>query len=160
MSNTTTTTAPNTITSANQNEIISRVLVAIDGSDSSMNAADNAISICKKYNAELYAVHIIHTDVDLLGPHETSELMVKMRDEGERYLNKVEIKANENNLQIKTEIISSTNISGGILEYAEENIIDLIVVGTRGGSGFKKLLLGSVASHLVTYAYCPVFVVK
>ncbi|WP_162478097.1 hypothetical protein [Nitrososphaera sp. AFS] len=45
MSNTTTTTAPNTITSANQNEIISRVLVAIDGSDSSMNAADNAISI-------------------------------------------------------------------------------------------------------------------
>jgi nucleotide-binding universal stress UspA family protein len=86
--------------------------------------------------------------------------MVKMRDEGERYLNKVEIKANENNLQIKTEIISSTNISGGILDYAEENIIDLIVVGTRGGSGFKKLLLGSVASHLVTYAYCPVLVVK
>jgi nucleotide-binding universal stress UspA family protein len=86
--------------------------------------------------------------------------MVKMRDEGERYLNKVEIKANENNLQIKTEIISSTNISGGILDCAEENIIDLIVAGTRGGSGFKRLLLGSVASHLVTYAYCPVFVVK
>ena len=154
------TTAPNTITNANQKAIISRVLVAIDGSDASMNAADHAISISEKYNAELYAVHVIRTDVDLLGPHETSELMTKTRNEGERYLNKVETKANEKNVQIKTEIISSTNISGGILDYAEENIIDLIVVGTRGGSGFKRLLLGSVASHLVTYAYCPVLVVK
>ena len=151
--------APNT-TSVNQKAIISRVLVAIDGSDASINAADHAISISKNYNAELYAVHIIHTDVDLLGPHETSELMTKMRDEGERYLNKVETIANENNVQIKKEIISSTNISGGILEYAEENIIDLIVVGTRGESGFKRLLLGSVASRIVTYAYCPVLVVK
>jgi nucleotide-binding universal stress UspA family protein len=154
------TIAPNTITSADQKAIISRVLVAIDGSDTSINAAEHAISISKKYNAELYAVHVIRTDVDLFGPHETSELMVKMRDEGERYLNKVEIKANEKNVQIKTEIISSTNISGGILDYAEENMIDLIVVGTRGGSGFKRLLLGSVASHLVTYAYCPVLVAK
>jgi nucleotide-binding universal stress UspA family protein len=105
-------------------------------------------------------VHVIRTDVDLLGPHETSEFMAKMRDEGERYLNKVETKANEKDVHIKTEVISSTNISGGILDYAEENIIDLIVVGTRGESGFKRLLLGSVASHLVTYAYCPVFVVK
>src|SRR5215831_9923722 len=42
----------------------------------------------------------------------------------------------------------------------EENNIDLIVIGTRGRSGFKKLLLGSVASHVVTYAHCPVLVVK
>jgi hypothetical protein len=46
------------------------------------------------------------------------------------------------------------------LEYAEENNIDLIVVGTRGRSGFKKLLLGSIASSVVTCAHCPVMVVK
>ncbi len=38
--------------------------------------------------------------------------------------------------------------------------IDLIVIGTRGRSGFKKLLLGSIASSVVTYAHCPVMVVK
>ena len=38
--------------------------------------------------------------------------------------------------------------------------VDLIVIGTRGRSGFKKLLLGSVASGVVTYAHCPVMVVK
>ena len=55
---------------------------------------------------------------------------------------------------------SSASVSGGILDFAEENNIDLIVIGTRGRSGFKRLLLGSVASHVVTYAHCPVFVVK
>ena len=125
-----------------------------------MEATDYAIYISKEYNAELYALHVIRTDVDLFGPHETSEFMTRMRNEGEKYLNKVKLKANEKNIQIKTEMISSINIAGGIVDYAEENNIDLIVIGTRGRSGFKKLLLGSVASHVVTYAHCPVLVVK
>jgi nucleotide-binding universal stress UspA family protein len=146
--------------SANKKAIFSKILVAIDSSDASMDAADYATSISQRYNAELYALHVIHADVDLYGPHETSELTRNMRNEGEKYLNKVKVKANEKDIQIKTETISSKDISGGILDYAEENNIDLIVIGTRGRSGFKRLLLGSVASHVVTYAHCPVLVVK
>ncbi len=156
----TTTTTPSTTTDASRKAIISKILVAIDGSDASMDAADYTIHISKEYNAELYALHVIRADVDLFGPHETSEFMTRMRNEGEKYLNKVKLNANEKNIQIKTEIISSINIAGGIVDYAEENNIDLIVIGTRGSSGFKKLLLGSVASHVVTYAHCPVMVVK
>jgi Universal stress protein family len=51
-------------------------------------------------------------------------------------------------------------LRGGIVDYAEDKGIDLIVIGTRGKSGFKKMLLGSVASKVVTYAHCPVLVVK
>jgi nucleotide-binding universal stress UspA family protein len=149
--NTTTTT-----TGANRKAMISKILVAIDGSDESMDAADQAVSISKEYNAELYVLHVIRADVDLFGPHETSEFMTNMRNEGEKYLNKVELKANEKNIQVKTEIISAMNISGGILDYAEEHNFDLIVIGTKGRSGFKRLLLGSVASHVITYAHCPV----
>jgi nucleotide-binding universal stress UspA family protein len=71
-----------------------------------------------------------------------------------------EIVSNEKNIQIKTEVIASTNTAGGIVDYAEDKDIDLIVIGTRGKSGFKKMLLGSVASGVVTYAHCPVLVVK
>ena len=63
-------------------------------------------------------------------------------------------------MQIKSEVISSTNIAEAIVDYAEEKNFRLIVIGTRGKSGFKKLLLGSVASSVVTYAHCPVLVVK
>ena len=149
-----------TTTGASNQVTLSKILVAIDGSDGSMNAADYAISISKKYDAELYALHVIRADVDLFGPHEASEFMTRMRNEGEKYLNKVKLNANVKNIQIKTEIISSINIAAGIVDYAEENNIDLIVIGTRGRSGFKKLLLGSVASHVITYAHCPVLVVK
>ena len=47
-----------------------------------------------------------------------------------------------------------------IVNYAEEEEIDLIVVGTRGRTGIKKLLLGSIANGVVTYAHCAVIVVK
>jgi nucleotide-binding universal stress UspA family protein len=53
------------------------------------------------------------------------------------------VKAIAKNIQVKTEIISSKDISGCMLDFVKENNIDLIVIGTRGRSGFKRLLLGS-----------------
>lgn len=70
-------------------------------------------------------------------------------------------KAKTDNIELKTELINSNRpVDYVILEYAEEKNIDLIVVGTRGRSGFNKLLLGSVASSVVSYAHCPVMIVK
>ena len=146
--------------STSPNSRFSKILVAIDGSHESMEAARYSISLSQEYNAELYALHIVRSDVDLFGPHDTSEYTIRMRNEAEKYLNKVRLTADEKNMQIKSEIISSTNIAEAIVDYAEEKNFKLIVIGTRGRSGFKKLLLGSVASSVVTYAHCPVLVVK
>jgi nucleotide-binding universal stress UspA family protein len=57
-------------------------------------------------------------------------------------------------------IVTGVSIYGEIIQYAEKESIDLIVLGTRGKSGVKKLLLGSTASGVVTYANCPVLVTK
>jgi nucleotide-binding universal stress UspA family protein len=54
----------------------------------------------------------------------------------------------------------STTTVDSILDYTEDKDVDLIVIGTRGRSGIKKLLLGSTASGVVTYSSCPVIVVK
>ena len=155
-----------TTTGDSQKTLFSKILVAIDGSDSSMDAADYAIFISKQHNAELlYALHVIHpADADLFGS--TGEMttaayyIIDINKEAQKYLDKVKDKASEKNIQVKTEIIASTNIAGGIVDYAEDKDVDLIVIGTRGKSGFKKILLGSVASKVVTYAHCPVMVVK
>ena len=49
---------------------------------------------------------------------------------------------------------------GAIIDYAERGNVDLIVLGTRGRSGFKKMLLGSATTGIVTYATCPIMIVK
>ncbi len=53
-------------------------------------------------------------------------------------MDKVKLKSNEYNHSIKTEIIASINVAEGILDYAEDKNIDLIVIGTRGKSGSRR----------------------
>lgn len=57
-------------------------------------------------------------------------------------------------------IIAEESIVSEIIEFAERENIDLIIMGTRGRTGFKKLLLGSVASGVVNFAHCPVLVIR
>jgi nucleotide-binding universal stress UspA family protein len=77
------------------------------------------------------------------------------------WLEKFSRKAKTDNIGLKTELINSHElVDYVILEYAEEKNIDLIAVGTRGRLGFKRLLLGSIASSVVSNAHCPVMVVK
>jgi nucleotide-binding universal stress UspA family protein len=86
------------------------------------------------------------------------------KKESERWFNEImnQIKDDpEIKERIKSDVITSPfSIAASILNYAEERNIDLIIIGTRGNSGLKKMLLGSVASDVVTYSYCPVLVIK
>ena len=76
-------------------------------------------------------------------------------------VDKVKQKATENNVSVETAIlIQYTPVVKEIVEYAEKKNIDMIVIGSKGKSGFKRLLLGSVASGVVTYSHSPVLVVK
>jgi nucleotide-binding universal stress UspA family protein len=65
-------------------------------------------------------------------------------------------------IKINTEKIKTSSASAAdeIIKYAKEKDVDLIVVGTKGRSGMRKALLGSVASKMVTYSPCSVLVVR
>jgi nucleotide-binding universal stress UspA family protein len=81
--------------------------------------------------------------------------------EAEQWFSRFNELAKHNNIKLKTDLIDSQmSIAAAIVEYAEHERVDLIILGTRGRSGFKKLLLGSVASDVVNYATCPVMVVR
>ena len=130
-----------------------------------------AISIAELYNSRLTAVYAVSArvrdDVDSDMPEE------KMPDQIRKIMNEAKIESepwfkrirsaieSESLINFRTKIIlSSVKVSGVIVNYSEDAKVDLIVVGTRGRSGFKRLLLGSVASDTVMYAHCPVLVVK
>ena len=150
---------------------INKILIGIDGSDSSFNAANYAIDLSKKFNSEIILLSIVPSKVH----HGDSSGVFGMVSQS--YFNDYKIVAekwfkeiinqtdNEDNIEankkIKTDIITTPfSIAASILNYAEERDVDLIVIGTRGKSGIKKMLLGSVASDVVTYSYCPVLVIK
>jgi nucleotide-binding universal stress UspA family protein len=145
----------------------SKIVVGIDGSYESMKAAEYAISVAKMYNAELIAINVLTSDIGYIysspgienPPLAISEIILLAEDEAKKWFD--QIKASTNNVQLKTEfIVAKRSVLSTMLEYIEEQNISLIVVGTRGRSGVKKMLLGSIASGLVTYSPCPVLVIK
>jgi nucleotide-binding universal stress UspA family protein len=94
-------------------------------------------------------------------PSAINELLDKARQQARPWFEQVETKASSEGVSVKTEMLASpTSVVPAIVDYAVKNQVDLIVTGTKGRSGFTKLLLGSVASGVVTYANCPVMVVK
>jgi nucleotide-binding universal stress UspA family protein len=149
----------------------SKILVAIDGSDYSMKAAEYTIDIARDNKAQLIALTVL--DISKIGygasafiasPMHGLDELKRKRKEAQEWLDKVaKLTASQkatDNIQFKSQIEESMSVAGTIVEFAENQNIDLIVVGSRGRSGFTKLLLGSVASTVVTYATCPVLVTK
>ena len=150
---------------------IGKVLTAVDYSEKSLEAAEFALLIAKNMNSLLIIVNVLQTQPWIYGKHayqwgSEDELDTAYHKEKERInqiMNDIRKNAEKISVTAKTEILmtaQTNNIASSIVEFAENEKVDLIVVGTRGASGVKRMLLGSVASGVVTYAHCPVLVVK
>jgi nucleotide-binding universal stress UspA family protein len=162
----------------------SKVLILVDGSQPSINAADCAISLAKKERYSnnpqiLVALHVVFSRLGyayspsgafgssgLTAPDTVRDLLENTKKEAEVWFDKIRQKINNNNnassnILLQTEVVvTATSIVSAIVEYAKNKNVDLIITGTRGRSEFKKVLLGSVASGVIKHASCPVMVVK
>lgn len=144
-----------------ENVKFSKIMVAIDGSKSSLNAADFAISLAKRDNAELTLLTVIHTALGLGHAGKPEEWHKNERMRAQELFQKIKKEAQNLNITCKENIIEThMSVDGAIVNYAEEQNADLIVIGTSGMSDFRKMLLGSVLTGVVRYSTCPVLVVK
>jgi nucleotide-binding universal stress UspA family protein len=148
---------------------ISRIVVPIDGSENSMEAAGYALKMAEKYGSEVSVVHVVNIDQYLqsLGlyrlnyPDPIKKKIEEARAEAQKWFTEITRNAEQRKVRIKTDVIDSAlSVVAAIVNYADREKADLIIVGTRGRSGISKMLLGSVASGVVTYAPCPVLVLK
>jgi nucleotide-binding universal stress UspA family protein len=141
-------------------EVFKRVLVAIDGSDVSMRAADHAARIARHDHAELVALLVVLAPAFKV-PGEVADYYNEAREEAKRWLGEVEMIASKHDMSVKSEIIvGAFTALDGILGYAEKISADLIVTGRRGKASSTRRLIGSVSSGLVEFADCAVLVVK
>ncbi len=142
---------------------IGRILVPYDGSEHSKRAFSYAIDLAKKYSSELVAASCILAQDQLLEssiPEEENLELQRQRRIASDLLSVLELESEEAKVGYKGVVLKTPSVADAILSYAESNNIDIIIVGSRGLGGFKKLLLGSVASALSQYSKCPVLIVK
>jgi nucleotide-binding universal stress UspA family protein len=150
-----------------ERKTFSKILVTIDElmTSSTDRVVDYAINIAKDYDAQLVILHVIRADTNLHSVNPPSHI-IEMRKQAQAYFVKITEKIHEqdskkeNSLRIRTEIIASVRIADAIVSYAKDKHIDLIIIGIRGMSKLKSMLVGSVASDVVRYAHCPVLSVK
>ena len=151
--------------------MFSKILVGIDGSEYSRNAVNYALDLALKYNSDLFLLAIVpskvhHGDSSGVFGMVAPSYFQEYKKEAEKWFEEIIAYINNNTTidtktKVKSEVITTPfSIAASILNYAEERDVELIVIGTRGNSGLKKMLLGSVATDVVTYSYCPVLVIK
>ncbi len=133
-----------------------RILVAVDGSQCSEKALEQALSMGKVCNSTLFAVSVIEMYPESLGV--AYQLEEKMEKEARAILEGVKQKAGRENIQCETIVHMGARPDQLIVQEARDKKVDLIVLGTHGRTGLKKLLMGSVAERVIGHAPCAVLV--
>jgi nucleotide-binding universal stress UspA family protein len=138
--------------------MIKKILLAYDGSDPAKKALDAALDLARKYQAELYVLTVAQPP-DFGEDVETEAIIENSRSYHERTLTPVKDLVAMSGVKAVFEVAVG-HPAEQIIYHADRYHVDLIVLGHRGKSLFRRLLLGSVSKQVVQYADRTVLVVR
>lgn len=132
-----------------------RVLVPVDQSDVSTLAGEAAVALCRRFGADLHVVHVVDTDELPLG---TEAAMIEdLVARGEELVAAVEATAEAADVPVTTAVLRDGAVPHrGIVDYAEDHDVDLVVMGSHGRRGLGRFVLGSVAEWTLRRSPAPV----
>lgn len=140
-----------------------KILVGFDGSEYSTKALQMACALARKFLSKLFVVNVCSSPAHIVvGPDLVAAWPVeKNLEEKAKDLVAQGIGiARSEGVKAAGECLKASSVVQAITDYAVMNEIDLIVLGSRGLTGFRKLLLGGMSSRVIGHAYCPVLIVK
>ena len=140
-----------------------KILVPCDFSEQSVNAFRLAADLADQTKGEVHLLHVIEVPVmhdSLLMPTLSFEatLLKELSDNAENQFKKLTADFPTETPVLTKNVFGNTSIM--ILDYIIENHIELVVMGTKGASGLRELLIGSNAERIVRRASCPVITVR
>jgi nucleotide-binding universal stress UspA family protein len=135
-----------------------KILSAYDGSESAMAAFHQALDLARKYQAELHVLSAVRPP-DIAEEVETGAIMENSQRHYEEIQEPLKTIAKTQSVSARF-VVAIGHPAVKITTYAEENAIDLIVMGHRGKTFFERWLIGSVAKKVMSYAPCNVLVVR
>ena len=139
-----------------------QILITTDGSETANEAADFAMEMFGCSGAKVYAVYVIDTTpyrsipLDKIWSKETLDELERAGLEATSYVEKIGKAAGA---EVETRVLRG-HPAEKIVTFAEDNNVDMIVVGSLGKGGYEKVVLGSVSEKVVRHARVPVLVVR
>ena len=140
--------------------LFQKIILAFDGSASSKDACEFATVLAKGFNSNVTVAYVLPPITILSGRMKgvyESEVQNKARDQ----ILKIQSQMNRQGVDARIKVLrAGDSIARAIVDFSEGEQADLIVVGTRGFGGLKRMVLGSVSNGLLNEASCPVIVVR
>jgi nucleotide-binding universal stress UspA family protein len=135
-----------------------RVLLATDGSPDATLAAQSAVELCERTGSELHVVHVGEYLPTFYA--QTEEEPAELRHIAQRLLDEQTERLRAAGGQVAQAHLLLGRPAEQIVNLSEELGVGVIVIGSRGLSALRRVLLGSVSESVVRHAHCPVFVVR
>jgi len=147
-----------------------KILVPLDGSEHSKRSLETAITLAKKFEGNITLIHVYSTSIlmpismydeefDVAASTEVSKLLEMIREAGAEILATGRKRCEVEGIPLKT-LLEEGHAVQEIIKTAREGGFHLIVMGAKGRSKIKEILLGSVSEKVVRNASCAVMVVK
>jgi len=152
--------------------VYKKVLVPLDGSDLGECTLSHLESLFKDGAVgEVTLLNIVTVDIPWAvvdkpwgelgsGHFDLNELRKHVLTLSRKYLEKVESRLSSQGIKVKTESLEANRPADTITDYAQKQGMELIIMGTHGYTGFRKLMLGSVASGVLNQSSVPVLLIR
>lgn len=146
--------------------VIKKILVPMDASKFSFEAANYAVGLAKMHDASVFLIHVVEIHPYYSLPYYLTagaDLMLEkeIKKLADSWFGKIEENARRQNVKASHEtLLRRRSVIEAIVSYAKDKKVDLIIIGSHGATGLKRLLMGSVAKGVIEHAPCPVLLVR
>jgi nucleotide-binding universal stress UspA family protein len=133
-----------------------KILVGTDGSACALRAGEHAVYLARQLGAELIALSVVNIDWAYhMGVH-YGEAIVELEKNARAATEAIEALALKDGVRCERRVIKAYKPHQAIVEVAEREGVDCIVVGSTGTGAFERVMLGSESEKVVRFARCPV----
>ena len=140
------------------------ILVPVDGSETSYAAVAQAAELAKAFGGKITVVQVLALDpyiaAEYISATQTNDLIERARTSFLKTLEEAAAKFSDLGIPVEAKLLEGQVVHRVIIKEAETSKADLIVIGSHGRTGLKRLFLGSVAQSVLGEAHIPVLVVR
>lgn len=147
-------------TNSEKHTFFQRIVVSVDGSESSNRAVEKAVYLSKNTHIPLSAVYVIDMNIyskTLTSDQFSEQLKSVLTNEGESVLKKTQNLASEHDISVETKLLDG-DPGEKIIEITDEN--DLIILGSKGKNAVDRIFIGSVSEYVLHHADSAVMIVR